>query len=102
VTIITRIAYATRPLPFPAAFARHLQEGALVLLHSAAAARHFAAECDRNGIARARIALAALGLRIAAAAGPGWQRVRSAEEPRDSALLALVADMCHEPGHAMN
>ena len=95
IALETRIAYELAALPMPEAMTAELREGAVVLLHSAAAARHFAAECDRAGLPRDRIALAALGPRIAAAVGAGWARVRSAEVPRDPALLALARDMCH-------
>jgi uroporphyrinogen-III synthase len=91
----TRIAYELAALPMPEPMAVVLREGAVVLLHSAAAARHFTAECDRAGLSRSGIALAALGPRIAAAAGAGWAQVRSAEMPREGALLALARDMCH-------
>lgn len=96
VVIETRIAYRNAPLPLPEGLAETLRGGALALLHSAAAARHLAAECDRNGISRSAIALAALGPRIAEAAGAGWRACRAAGEPRDAALLALARDMCHE------
>jgi uroporphyrinogen-III synthase len=72
-----------------------LTEGALILLHSAEAARHFASECERLGIDKGRIAIAALGPRIAVAAGSGWRDVRAAETPREAAILALARDMCH-------
>lgn len=97
VAIETRIAYDSAPLPLPGDLATRLGGGALVLLHSAVAARHFAAEFDRFGIARSAVRLAALGPRIAAAAGEGWCEVRWAEEPREAALLALARQMCHEP-----
>ena len=71
--------------------------GALVLLHSAATARHFAEECDRLGVPRARITLAALGPRIAAAAGAGWGAVHIAPQPDEAALLQLAFDLCGEP-----
>ena len=96
IEITVRVAYESEPLPLPAPLVERL-DGALVLLHSAAAARHFAAECDRAGAPRAGISLAALGPRIAAAAGEGWRRVACAPEPREAALLALARDMCHEP-----
>jgi len=101
VTLLTRIAYESAALPLPLELAERLAKGALVLLHSAAAARHFAGECERLGVARGRVALAALGARIAIAAGPGWREVRSAEQPREAALLALAADMCHDLPDAM-
>lgn len=91
----TRIAYELAALPMPEEMVAALSEGPVVLLHSAAAARHFAAECDRTGLARERITLAALGPRIAAAAGAGWAQARSAATPREAALLALARDMCH-------
>jgi uroporphyrinogen-III synthase len=96
IVIDTRVAYRNAALPMPAGLAEVLREGALVLLHSAAAARHLGAECDRLGVSRAVVALAALGPRIAETAGEGWRACRSAEEPRDAALLALARDMCHE------
>ena len=95
IEIVTRRAYESLPVPLPASLAAEFGEGALVLLHSAAAARHFAAECDRCGVARGAIGLAALGPRIAAAAGHGWRQVRSAPQPREAALLALARQMCH-------
>lgn len=100
IEIATRIAYASIARPMPDALARkltgRLAGGALVLLHSAAAARHFAGETDRLGLPRARIALAALGPRIADAAGAGWAQLRSAARPAEDALLALAGEMCHE------
>jgi uroporphyrinogen-III synthase len=66
----------------------------LVLLHSAATARHFASECDRLGLARGTIALAALGPRIAAAAGEGWRAVHTAPRPDEAALLEMARELC--------
>ena len=96
VEIETRIAYQSVPLPLTAGTAARLP-GATVLLHSAAAARHLAAECERLEVLRGEVSLAALGPRIAAAAGEGWRQVRWVEEPREAALLALARQMCHEP-----
>lgn len=96
IAITTRIAYESLPRPAPERLARRLAGGALVLLHSAAAARHFAGEVDRLELSRAGIALAALGPRIAAAAGTGWAGLRSARIPAEDALLALVSEMCHD------
>jgi uroporphyrinogen-III synthase len=97
IAVETVIAYESMPLPMPADIARRLGGGALVLLHSAAAARHFAAECQRLAVQRGAIRLAALGARIAEAAKAGWGEVRFAAEPNEAALLALARDMCHEP-----
>lgn len=95
ITITTRIVYASRPVAMPLALAEMLAGGALVLLHSAAAASHFAEQCDRLNVPRGQISIAALGLRIAAAAGEGWAALRSAAAPSDDALLALTVEMCH-------
>jgi uroporphyrinogen-III synthase len=94
VTFAEVIAYRTRPLPLDAAAPRLREGAALVLLHSATTARHFAAECDRLGIARGGIALAALGPRIAAAAGAGWASIHTAPRPDEAALLELAFDLC--------
>ncbi len=94
VTMIERVVYTSAPLPMPGAFAHLLAADAVVLLHSAAAANHLASECDRLNIARGHIHLAALGPRIAEAAGLGWGSIQSAEMPNDAALLALAAQLC--------
>lgn len=95
VTLTTRITYAILLLPFPIKLIQNLRLGGLVLLHSAQAAEHFAAECAQLGLDRSKIAIAALGPRIAAAAGDGWAACRSAASPNDPALLALAKEMCH-------
>lgn len=97
ISIETVSAYESIPLPLPSHVAERLASGTLVMLHSAGAARHFAAECDRLAVQRGAIRLAAIGPRIAEAAGAGWEQVRFAKEPTDLALLALTRDMCHEP-----
>lgn len=94
VTFAEVIAYRSVALPLDPAAALLGSGKALVLLHSAATARHFVAECDRLGLARAAIALAALGPRIAAAAGEGWGAVHTAATPDEGALLQLAFDLC--------
>ena len=95
VEIETCIVYESVAQDMPDGLAEMLRQGALVLLHSAIAAEHLASEVDRLDIARESVSLAALGPRIASAAGEGWQRVESAPQPSDAALLALARDMCH-------
>ena len=95
VTVDTRVVYRVVHLPIPPDLAARLAQGGIVLLHSGEAARHLASECDRLGIAREAISLAALAPRIGQAAGSGWQGVDGAAEPTDGALLALVRDICH-------
>ncbi len=97
VTFAEVIAYRSVPLPLDPVTPLLAEGKALVLLHSAATARHFAEECDRLGVPRARITLAALGPRIAAAAGAGWAAVHIAPQPDEGALLQLAFDLCGEP-----
>jgi uroporphyrinogen-III synthase len=97
IEIETQVAYQSVPFALPDLLARRLAGGAIVLLHSAAAARHFASECDRLAVPRRAVCLAALGSRIGSAAGEGWREVRSAPEPREASLLALAREMCHDP-----
>lgn len=97
IVIETVITYESSALPLSAEAAALLRAGALVLLHSAAAARQLAAECERLSVHRGEIVLAALAPRIADAAGTGWAALRSAAQPTEAALLALAREMCHEP-----
>ncbi len=97
VSIAERVVYASEPQPLPPRLEQLLQQPALVLLHSAEAAHHFAALCDEHRIDRRGIALAALGPRVAQAAGDGWAALRSAENPSDTAMLALAQEMCQDP-----
>lgn len=95
-TITQRAVYDVRALPITGSAQVSLRAGKpCVVLHSAAAARHFAAEIDRLGLDRAAVQLACIGPRVAAATGTGWARVESAPQPSDAALLALARDMCH-------
>lgn len=97
VTMTERVVYASTAQPMPAPLIALLAEAAIVALHSAEAAHHFAAECVRNGLRRARLRLCALGPRIAAAAGEGWGEVAVAADTSDRALLALARQMCQDP-----
>ena len=96
IILTERACYSVEPRPIPYDMAARLRSGeAIVLLHSAAAARHFAAECDRASVPRSSLKLAAIGPRVADAAGTGWAQVETASSPQDDALLALARDMCH-------
>lgn len=95
VTIETCTTYRIVHRPLDDQDAARLREGGVVLLHSGVAARHFTAECDRAGVDRAKLSLAALAPRIASGVSDGWKSIAVAPETRDAALLSLVADMCH-------
>lgn len=96
VTVIEREVYASDALALAPELAELLEHPALVLLHSGEAAARFAALCDAAGIDRGALMLAAIGPRVAARAGHGWAKLRSAPRPTDAALLALAAEMCKE------
>ncbi len=93
---ITRIpvyeAQAVEALPAEAAAA--LAGEAVALLHSARAARLFAALVGD----RSRITVAAISGRTARAAGSGWKQLAIAAGPRDHALLELAAKLCQTGG----
>lgn len=95
VTIEERVVYRAEPLALSGAAAAALMRGAIALVHSGEAARRFAEECTRLGLARTSISAAALAPRIADALGTGWHRVTVARAVTDGALLALAKDMCH-------
>lgn len=94
IELIERVIYESAALPIPDPLAARLADGAVILLHSGEAASHFARECERLGIAKARLHLAALGPRIAAAAGDGWASLAHTASPDDAALLALAGELC--------
>jgi uroporphyrinogen-III synthase len=94
VEMIERTVYANELVPLPSDLADLLRDPSVVALHSAAAARHFAAECDRLRIVRGKLSLVAIGPRVAAAAGSGWADIATARTPDDEALLARAAQLC--------
>jgi uroporphyrinogen-III synthase len=94
ITITTVIAYRSKMRALDPVVQDLAGENPLVLLHSAATARHFAMECERLGLDRSLVTLAALGPRIVAAAGAGWRAVHTAARPDDAALLEMVQDLC--------
>ena len=94
IAIEERVVYHADSLPLSPPAVAAVRAGATVLLHSGAAARCFASECDRLAIDRSRVSLCVLAPRIAAAAGPGWKAVLSAPAPTDGGLLALAENMC--------
>lgn len=94
-SLVEIATYRMRPIPLDAEPGTSLARGeAVVALHSAAAARHFAEEIDRVDIPRANIDIVALGPRIADAAGQGWRSVHIADRPTDAALLAKAIPLC--------
>jgi len=95
IAITTCIIYEMNDRPMPEAMVNLLAGPAIVLLHSAASAQHFSAECGRLGVHRGAIVIGALGPRISKAAGGGWRSVHNAGRPTDAALLAIIGDMCH-------
>jgi uroporphyrinogen-III synthase len=96
VAIAERIVYASEPLPMPAELAAILRAPAVIMLHSAEAARHFRSRCEAQSLDLSQLSLAAIGPRVAEAAGHGWHAVQCAAQPGEAALLALAAEMCKE------
>lgn len=89
-----RTVYQAVPVCISPHFAKLLESGGIVLLHSAASARHFSEECARLGIATNALAIAALAPRVTEGIGGDWGGIHHAASPNDSALLALVKDLC--------
>lgn len=96
IEIEEQVVYQSVTIGVSPEFTHKLRSGGIIMLHSAAAARHFAAECIRLDIPTERLSLAALGPRIVAEIGGKWAQIRTANRPTEAALLALVADMCQD------
>lgn len=90
----TVIAYESVALPLDPDLIGGLGDDPVVLLHSAAAARHFNQECERLQVDKACIDLAVLGPRIASSAGHSWRAIHVSEQPNDRALLEMARQMC--------
>lgn len=89
------VVYAAEPQPLDRPTLALLRQGpVLALLHSAEAARHFAAQCAHHDVPRGKIALACLAPRIAEAAAQGWRATGIARRPDDDSVLSLAAQMC--------
>jgi uroporphyrinogen-III synthase len=96
-----RIVYASEAAPaLPDAAADALRSGALALLHSPRAAARLHELVGQAELRRRDVAIVALSQAVAAAAGPGWKRVASAERPSDDALLELAAKLCQTDASA--
>lgn len=84
VTVYESVARSLAPEALAAA------RGGVVLLHSARAARCFAALVP--AAQRGRVALSALSAAVADAAGTGWRLAVAAPQPTDALLVALAAE----------
>lgn len=94
VNIHTVIAYKSVPLELPEPLRPLHDLGLTVLLHSAAAARHFDSESRRLALQRDRIQLVVIGPRVASALGNGWRAIHVSPAPNDAAMLELAKDVC--------
>jgi uroporphyrinogen-III synthase len=102
VKLSERIVYASNPRPMPAELAQILALPCVVMLHSALAAEHLAAECVRLGIEREHIRLATIGRRVTDAAGSGWAQVATAVIADDAALLAQAVQLCQNRARTLD
>ncbi len=89
-SMVVRVVYRVATLPLTRDHLAGVADKPLILLHSAGSAEHFAREIDRLGFDRGDISVAALGPRIADAAGDGWSTIHIADRPNDPELLAMV------------
>jgi uroporphyrinogen-III synthase len=85
-----RIVYRSAALAPAADFREALRQADVVMLHSARAAKHFAALCDEAAVSRQDICIAAFSQIIANSAGEGWASAVVAPQPNDTALLSEV------------
>lgn len=90
-----RACYGVEPAEPPGDWAQVIAAPAVLLAHSARAARRIG---DLVGASRAHLALVAISPAVAAAAGAGWSERVAAPAPTDAAMLALAHALCHKGG----
>jgi uroporphyrinogen-III synthase len=92
-TIETIRVYRAVELPAPADLGR--LEGTVAAAYSPRTAARLSSLADEAGLRRETITLAVMSEAAALAAGPGWEKIESAAEPSDRALLALALELCN-------
>lgn len=85
--------YTVDPVDPPSPWSGLIAAPAVLLAHSARAARRIAALA---GSSRAHLALVAISPAVAAAAGTGWAERAASAQPTDAGMLALAAALCHK------
>lgn len=94
VEIERQIVYASNPIAPAPEFLAALNQGGVIMLHSARAAKKFATIVQSHGINRSNIGLAVISENAAEAAGTGWDEIKIAVKPRDGALLDSATALC--------
>ncbi|MBO9697170.1 MAG: uroporphyrinogen-III synthase [Sphingopyxis sp.] len=85
--------YAVDPVDPPAGWSELVGAPAVLLAHSARAAKRIS---DLVGDRRAHLSLVAISPVVAAAAGEGWRDLAIAEQPGDVAILAQARALWHK------
>ncbi len=91
--LTTQIVYRARAIEPKAGFTEYLRPDTVIALHSPRAAQSFADYCDKAGIDKARVNVAAFSSAIADAAGLGWRAVAVAAAPNDASLFLAAQSM---------
>ena len=86
--------YASEELPVAPERIRGCHN-AIVLLHSARAARRWALLVEAAGIGRSTMDVAAVSVAVRDAAGTGWRRMLAAPLPNASSLLKMLPALAH-------
>lgn len=92
-TVTALPCYAVDPVSPPAEWSTLIAAPAILLAHSARAARRIS---ELAGAARGHLALVAISSAVAAAAGEGWRDLAIAGQPNDAAMLAEARALWHK------
>ena len=96
VAIERRTVYASNVITPDQELLAALKSGGVVMLHSARAAKQFAAIVESHAIDPATLSVAAISANAAEAAGTGWHEINIAARPRDAALLESAVALCEK------
>ena len=92
-TVTALTCYAVDAVAPPAGWTELIAAPAILLAHSARAARRVS---ELTGAARAHLSLVAISAPVAAAAGGGWRDIAIAAQPDDVAMLAQARALWHK------
>ena len=88
-----QVVYRSVPISQNLRILSEASKPGICLMHSPRAAARFADLCNAQDIEKSQISIVAISEAAARAAGPGWERVAIAANPRDDDMLQIASEL---------